>query len=109
MANRNRTAGHIFERDVISMLRERGWDVHTSRYASRLLDDKGVDIAGNYPRNIQCKASVNTPNIKKLLDETEADIIFWRKMEKKGRKFYKVGEYALLPLGDLLDLIGTNK
>jgi hypothetical protein len=103
--NKHRKAGHDFERDIVSELKERGWDVATARYASRMLDDSGVDIAGNYPRKIQCKASINVPKFPFLLDATEADVVFWRKRENRDGKFFKVGEYALIELEDFLNLI----
>lgn len=102
---RNRRAGHDLERDVVNMLKERGWDVATARYASRMLDDSGIDIAGDYPRKLQCKAMVSTPPMISLLETTAADTVIWRKMEKRGKRFYPIGEYAFLPLEDLLTLI----
>ena len=103
--NRNRRAGHGFEREVVKMLKDRGWDAHTARYASRMLDDAGVDIAGDYPRLIQCKATATTPNMRDLLETTMADTIFWRKMIKNGERFYQSGDFAILPLEDFLDII----
>jgi hypothetical protein len=76
----------------------------SSRYESKRKDDAGVDIITDMPREIQCKASVNTPNIHNLLTETEADTVFWRKMEKKGERFYSIGEYAMLPMKEFLIL-----
>jgi len=105
MSNRNRTAGNNFERDIVKNLRERGWDVHTSRFASKMLDNEGIDLYGDYPRKVQCKASVNTPKIHDLLTTTAADTIFWRRMEKHKTQFYAEGEYVILNLEDFLNII----
>jgi len=105
MSNRNRTAGNDFERAIVKRLKERGWTVLTSRYASRLLDDSGVDIAGDYPCKVQCKATLNTPSIDDILTTTDADTIFWRKTVKKGTQFYGDGEYAIVDLEFFLDII----
>jgi len=104
-SKRNRRAGHSYERDVVKRLREMGWDVHTSRYASRLLDDSGVDIAGDFPYGIQCKATQLTPQVQDLLTTTAADVIFWRKMVKKGKNFYNSGEYAMMDVEMFYKLI----
>ena len=106
-SNRNRTAGHNFERSVVKRLIERGWDAASSRYVSRKLDDEGVDIATDYPFMIQCKATVSTPPMHDLLTATAANVVFWRRMEKHGERFYSTGEYAVLKLDDFLNL--TNK
>lgn len=105
MSNRNRDAGHNFERDIVQRLKQRGWDVLTSRYVSRRLDDSGIDIAGDYPCKVQCKATVTTPRIEDILQSSAADTIFWRKMEKRGTKFFNNGEYAIIDLETFLDII----
>jgi hypothetical protein len=105
MGSIQRRKGHNWEREIVHRLKERGWNVATSRYVSRQLDDQGVDIAGDYPYSPQLKSTVNTPNIKDLLETTAANVIFWRKNEKKNKRFFAVGEYAMLGLEDFLDLV----
>ena len=105
--NTNKNRGSNWERDVVNYLKGRGWDAATSRYVSRLLDDQGVDIAGDYPMKIQCKATVKQPNVHELLETTAADVVFFRKMQKKGNRFFNVGEYALLDLDTFMDLIDS--
>ena len=87
------------------MLIDREWEASTSRYSSRKLDDAGVDIDSDYPFRIQCKAMVIQPQIHTLLTETAATAIFYRRMVKKGERFFKDGEYAILSQEDFLDLV----
>lgn len=101
----NRTRGHNFERDIVNRLKEVGWIASTARYTSRALDDSGVDIAGDFPFKIQCKATLTTPGIHDILTTTDAEVIFWRKIVKKGKQFYADGEYAMLPMEDYLDMV----
>lgn len=105
MSNRNRSAGHHFELDVIRDLKVRGWKAISSRYESRSLDDQGVDVVSDFPFQIQCKASINQPNVADLLSTTAADVILYRRMVKKGTRFYRVGEFALLSQEDFLNLV----
>lgn len=67
--NRNRVAGHNYERDICNYFKSIGFiKCKTSRQASRLLDDNKIDLA-YLPFNIQCKY-VNSPiNYVKLLSE----------------------------------------
>jgi len=103
--------GHTYERDVVKELKSRGWDAATSRYASRRLDDQGIDITSDdFPYHIQCKATVITPSIHDLLTTTAANVIFWRRIvkrriEKKGNQFFKDGEYVVISQEDFLDLV----
>ena len=108
MANRNRQAGHDLERHIVSRLKEMGYDAMTSRYASRLMDDSGIDIVSDFPLKLQCKASINQPNVHSILTERECDAIVFRKMEKQKTRFYPQGDYAMLRLDDLLTLIGRK-
>jgi hypothetical protein len=72
MSNRNRNKGHDLERAIAKVLRKIGFlKCKTSRQASKLLDDCGVDIAF-VPLLIQAKAgySKKKPNYYKLEEET---------------------------------------
>lgn len=57
MANTNRTKGHSAERLYALRFKELFEDCQTSRYASRMLDDAGVDLA-NIPLLVQIKAGL---------------------------------------------------
>ena len=97
--------GHTYERDIVKELTSRGYEAATARYASRMLDDQGVDIASDYPFRIQCKATVKPPGIHDLLTTTAANAIFWRRIVKQGKQFYKDGEYVTISQEDFLDLV----
>jgi hypothetical protein len=73
-SNRNRTAGHNYERDICNYFKSIGFTkCKTSRQASRLLDDNKIDLA-YLPFNVQCKY-VNSPiNYTTLLKEINTSI-----------------------------------
>lgn len=72
-----RTKGHNFERSVVKMLREEAnyKFVKTSRLASKLLDDCGVDVAG-VPFLIQTKSGYakNRPKPEVIFEEMEKNL-----------------------------------
>lgn len=102
MSNRNRTAGHNYERKVVNELKELGFnDVVTARSESRNKDNLGIDIFGDsLPFDIQCKVKVNITNneIKNLLSRGDKKplIIIHKKVNKAGVKFMPDGEYAYM-------------
>lgn len=100
MASRNRTAGNNYERQIAKELREFGFEAVTSRSESRNLDAKGIDLVTNFPMKPQMKSAINQPNIHKLLTETEADIIFFKKTEKANKRFVTKGEYVMMKKED---------
>jgi len=108
-SNPNRNRGHNFERDIVRELKELGYDAVSSRYESRRLDDAGVDIVTDAPYMIQCKCSINQPNIDTLLTETEADTLFYRRVEKKGTRFYAKNDYVCIPKARFYELIKQRK
>ncbi len=105
MANRNRTAGHNYERQIAEELRNLGFEATTSRQESRSLDSAGVDLVTDFPLQPQMKCSINQPNAHKILTETEAEIIFYKRVEKAGSKFMPRGEYCILRKEDLYQLL----
>ena len=96
MSNRNRTAGLNYERQIAQELRNLGFEAVTSRYESRRMDDSGVDLVTNFPLNPQMKVSINQPNVFELLTNTDAEIIFFKKVIKAGVKFIPKGEYVMM-------------
>jgi len=93
------------EREIAAELREMGYEAVTSRQESRSADAAGIDIISNIPFEIQCKASKNQPQLHQLLTETEATAVFYRKMEKKGKRFYAQGDYVIISKGDFYKLL----
>jgi len=106
--NRNRTAGLNWERHIVKVLKNLGYEAETARYVSRKADDAGIDIVSDFPLKIQAKISQNQPNAHTILTEKECDVIFFRKVEKADKRFISKGDYAMLKLEDLLNLIGEK-
>lgn len=115
---RNRTAGHKWERTCAKRLREAGFThVVTSRAESKSRDDSKVDLMnkdeyknGRLPYNFQCKSTTQNTNYYKLLKELpqgspELNIILHEKTEKRGEKFVKVGEFAIMEADAFFELI----
>ena len=96
MANRNRTAGLNYERQIAQELRQLGYDAATSRQESRSLDAAGVDLVTSFPLKPQMKCSVNQPNVHELLTSTDAEIVFFKKVQKAGSRFMTKCEYVML-------------
>jgi hypothetical protein len=79
----NRDAGHSYERTIRQWFRALGWkDCQTSRYASREMDDKKVDLVGTEPLYVQCKYT-QTINMHKVLGEmpqtTNLNVVFHKR------------------------------
>jgi hypothetical protein len=86
MGKTARNKGHQFERDIVNELKELGFDCSTSRYSSKEMDDKCVDIVGTPPFHIQCKAWKSAPNLhtelKKMPDDGNYNVIFHKRPRK---------------------------
>lgn len=115
---RNRSAGHGFETSTAAKLREIGFPhVVTCRSESKSRDDCGVDLInknervnGKLPYNIQCKNTTERPHYDRLLAgmPLEADainVIFHKYTRRAGDRFHPIGHYAILEMGDFLELI----
>lgn len=107
-ANRNRSAGHRWELDIVKSLKDMGYEAVSSRQESRSMDARGIDIVSDYPFLIQAKCMTNQPQFHKLLTETDANVVFFRKTEKKGTRFFAQGEYAVLPLDEFYKLTSNT-
>jgi len=125
--SRNRTAGHNFERDIVNVLKEVGFEhVCTTRGESKTRDDAKVDIMnkneyknGRLPFNIQCKNLVTTNKNGGLdyntvlhsmpKDGSETNVIFHNMTQKRGFKFMLVGQFAHLKLYDFIMLMKKVK
>ena len=103
MANRNRTAGNNYEREIVNDLKTLGFtEVVTSRAESRNMDNSGVDIfdpSGLFPFYIQNKVYKGYPKLDELInaDKIPKDrplLVFHKKVTKKGSRFYKNDEFV---------------
>ena len=64
-----RRKGHNFERLIRKRLLPLFPKCQTSRYASKMLDDNGIDLFGTYPFAFQLKAVERGVNPQKILSE----------------------------------------
>jgi hypothetical protein len=111
--NRNRTAGHNYERSIVRELKELGYKgVKSSRSESRNMDNSGVDIfdvTGALPIYIQCKSSITRPNYGLLLNnpDTPVDrplVLFHKYTHRTDKRFCSTGEYVIIKKKDFLKL-----
>jgi hypothetical protein len=84
-SNRNRTAGHNYERQLVKEFKELGYgSCCTSRSESKNRDDAGVDLCYSGPWNVQAKYTKNAPNMHTLLDsmpkeEGQINVVFHKR------------------------------
>lgn len=112
MPNRARTRGHDWEREVRRNFKQRGKeDCETARYASRKIDDLGIDHVKTAPFLTQCKATKNNPSYQKLLPEMDdiemfPDWVIPTVLHKKtGEKHCPhKGKYTILRYKDFIKL-----
>ena len=105
--NRNRTAGHSWERICINILKTIPYfkNVVSTRSESRNRDNDKIDIMnkdedenGRLIFDIQCKTTCNTLNYSKVMESMvirKMPVIFHRQTEKKGKSFYKKEDYVI--------------
>lgn len=100
----NRRRGHSWERRLAKMLRAIYPNVLTSRYASREQDDRGVDFVNTGCVAIQAKTLKRKPNFREVFDHMDTPLpkVF---VYKDGNIRGKTGEYAVMPLEDLLTIL----
>lgn len=111
--NRNRTAGHNYELEVIKSLKHLYPDAVSSRSESKNLDNKQVDICYTGTYHIQCKNMTTKPDYHVILNEMPKDkvpIIFHKKTKKKegGTNFISQGEYVIMKAEDFIRLLEKN-
>ena len=113
MANRNRTAGHNWEREVINDLKEIGYiEAVSSRQASREADNAGIDICNTGNIAIQCKnaaKNIDYHKINKSMNTGKNKIIVHKKTEKKNDRFIEQGRYAVVEYDFFMKLLASWK
>ena len=103
MANTNRNKGHNYERQLVKDFKKLGYtECVTSRYGSKMLDDKGIDLMNTGDFAVQAKCYKRNPQYKKVLDDmdvkpTDIPIIFHK---APGGK-----EYCILYKEDMMEMI----
>lgn len=78
--------GNAFELQIVNLLKEYGYDAKTTRFASRELDNLGVDVLTSAPFNIQCKAVERlSPGYHEILKDMPRDktpVVFHKRNNK---------------------------
>lgn len=100
-AKRSRNKGKKYELDIIHQLTELGYKgLKSSRSESKNLDNAKIDIAETEDRlscYVQCKATSNTPNAEKIMDDCPIKdrplVIFWKKQKVNEKQ----PEFVILP------------
>jgi hypothetical protein len=123
--SRNRTKGHGAERHYASLFRGLSpafEKCKTSRAASRLHDDSGIDLCFTEPFNIQIKAGkqrglIISKELAKIKEEVKKNfpshypelnninILIHRKDTGKGRKRNEFDEIVSMTLKDFIELL----
>lgn len=112
MANRNRTAGHNWEREVINDLKKIGYtEAVSARYESKRLDDAGVDIVNTGCFNMQCKNESKRPDYHSLIQGMPdgVNVVLHKYTKKVNAKFIPQGKYVIMEYEHWLDLVKTFK
>jgi hypothetical protein len=99
--------------DIIKELTELGYKgLVSSRSQDRNLDNSKVDIAeteDKLPFYIQCKATLNTPNIETITEgcplKDRSLVVFWRKQKVNSVST----DYVILPKEVLYSLLKNEK
>ena len=103
MSNRNRRKGHDFERKIRQDFKSLGWlDCETSRYASKMMDDRKIDLVNTKPFAVQCKSLINNPSYHKIFKEMEADRDDYKIIYHKRKND---GEYVIMEKDDFHELV----
>lgn len=106
MANRNRDAGHKFELDILSKLKDLFPGILTSRNESRTKDAQKIDFCNTDAYQFQAKLTKNFPGVDILDQMPEGkNIIIWGKTEKAKTNFVKKGEYVIMKFETFKELI----
>lgn len=118
MGNRNRTAGHNYEREILKELEELGFDhLSTTRAESTNLDNNGVDICSteNSERRLffhpQCKNMAQKPKYEQLFAKFKLKlplVVFHKFTKKVGTKFMPIGQYVIMEKDLFYKLIKNN-
>lgn len=100
----NRRRGHDWERKLAKRLKDIYPNIKTSRYASREADDNGIDFVETGSVSIQAKTLKKKPNFGEVFEHmnTQRPKVF---AYKDGNVRGASGEFAVMPLEDLLKLL----
>lgn len=100
----NRRAGHGFERDIRKFFIDLGFlKCETSRYASREMDDKKVDLVHTDPFYVQCKYTqqINAHNVLASMpqEKDKINLLFHKKKNLGTVVSMRMEDFAILLQG----------
>lgn len=113
----NKRKGSDLERKVITEINnlDLGYNVGSSRYYSRFMDDNLVDIVDHpestkkFPYHIQCKSVTGCLKYRDVFTEFKLKdrplIIFHEVTEKRKSRFFKLEDYVIMKKEDFYDII----
>ena len=100
---KSRRKGHDYERQIRREYRELGWsNCETSRFASKMMDDRKIDLVNTKPFAVQCKSLINNPSYHKIFKEMEADRDDYKIIYHKRKND---GEYVIMEKDDFHELV----
>jgi len=104
-----RLKGHAFERKMAEWWRTQGFEkCLTSRFESKLLDDKKVDLTNTGPFYCQCKAVENLGSIHKVLSEMPKEEKYNLVFHQRSRQGIIVA-MMLEDFEEILNMLTQNK
>ena len=102
----SRDKGKRFELKMAKLwMRLFGGDVERTSFASKKLDDMGVDLTNTPPFNLQCKAHERSLNIHEILERMPLDNNYNVVIHKRNHQ----PPIAALHLEDFLELVQMLK
>ena len=115
MGNRSRARGIEYEQRIVRELKELGFDVSSTRNASKVEDDNKIDIhdnRGDLPIKIQLKRQIPYPQYFTIRSQSTVDpkdfCLIWNKQVKKNKNFCSEGECVIMDKELFYDLIKTK-
>lgn len=115
MGNRSRARGIEYEQRIVRELKELGFDVSSTRNASKAEDDNKIDIhdnRGDLPIKIQLKRQIPYPQYFTIRSQSTVNpkdfCLIWNKQVKKNKNFCSEGECVIMDKELFYDLIKTK-
>jgi len=122
--NRNRTAGHVWERTIVLVFKALDNivpEVGTARLLSKYYDDRKIDIVTTvidkmqeFGLAIQAKTTTIVAPYPKLLNELKVNlkklklvtipVVFHKHTKRVGNRFMPKGNYAILDMEDFIKI-----
>ena len=98
----SRGVGHAYERELRLRFIKMGFDkCQTSRFASKMMDDAGVDFVGTGPLYVQAKRTAKQPSFRKVLghmpEDSHINVVY--------HKIPNEGELVVMRAADFEDIV----